>query len=372
MVDGVFSLSSNAHGTVHCGPVAQQSAARDAYAHSAVSEFVAGPENELVRIAFQSVLESPSRYNPIVFFGGNGVGKTLLSKLIADVACHDKRASAARVVCTNGADFARDYANALEADSLLDFREKHRSAELLIVDDLHQVAKKKAAQIELTATIDELLANDTQFVATLPTAPMEDRNLASNLASRLSAGLSVPMAMPGPDAKRVIVQRLCRLHDLSLTDDAVELLSNGLPRDQFALANFPQLNSALMRIRTLVADASQPINSEQVLKALSDDDNPRKPTVPLIAKQVARYFHVKSSELRGATRQQRVVRARGVAMLLARKFTDTSLERIGRHFGDRDHTTVMHACRKTEALIESDPVIRQSIRELSRILGAPK
>lgn len=358
MVGGVFSIKSTASDT--------NRAAWKNVAASMLPEYIGGAENLLVRAAVEALCQQPPKYNPVVFFGPTGTGKSLLVQLIATRWKRDNKSS--RAILTTGADFARDYAHAIETDSLADFRTKYRRASLLTIDDLHEIGEKTAAQNELVRTLDLLLANRQRLLVTLPQSPAETTTLLPALTSRLAAGLTVPLQPPGPAARRLILRSLVATRGFSLPDRVVDIVASDALTDALKPATVPRLLQTLVRLERFSLDGDISTDEQQLrryLQPLTDSDEPQ---LQSITKHVSKYFNLRATELKGKTRQQRVVRARGVAMFLARQLTANSLESVGRHFGNRDHTTVLHACRKTESLLETDPSIRQAVTDLTNQL----
>lgn len=344
---------------------------RERVSRSCFGEFIGDSQNYLVPVAVDAVLHPSLGYefNPIIFQGPSGTGKTFLARGLVHlwIAQHPQR----KAMITSGTDLARDYANAVDTDSVSDFRRRLRSTALLLIDDVERMEKKVAAQEELVNTLDVLLDRGHQMLATLKQSPWETAGLIPALASRLSGGLTVPMSAPGPSARRLILDHLLAVHNLQLTNDAWELLlepSPGFPRPP---ADFAALQQITLRLAMGVKKRGQLIDTEAVQAALAAREPAGEIPLKSIARSVSRHFHVRIPELKGPQRQQRVVRARGVAMLLARQLTGKSLADIGRHFGNRDHTTVLHACRKTEQRMASDPAIHRAVQELTSQLESP-
>lgn len=334
----------------------------------ALAEYIGGVENSLVPVALETMFQEQPKFNPIAFFGPAGTGKSLLVQLIAARWKHENRA--ARLVVTTGADFAREYARALETDSVPDLRLKYRRASLVAIDDLHEIGEKTAAQNELVQTLDALLVRHQRVVVTLAQSPADTTVLLPTLAGRLAAGLTVPLHPPGPAARRLILRALASARNLSLPDRVIELVASDALSDALKPGTVPRLLQTLLRLEQLPFDSDTPINEQDLRRCLQSPDEDDEPQLHFITKRVSRYFNLRTSDLKSKTRQQRVVRARGVAMFLARQLTANSLETVGRHFGNRDHTTVLHACRKTEALLELDPSIRQAVEDLKTELTA--
>jgi chromosomal replication initiator protein len=330
-------------------------------------QYIGCDENRLVREAVEAVCGDSRRYNPLVLFGPTGTGKSLLAHGIA--RRWTQQHPGTRIISTTGVDFAREYAGAVETDALEDFRRKYRRTELLVIDDLHEMDQKVAAQKELILTLDTLLEHYRRVLVTLPHAPAETVTLLPGLASRLSAGLTVPLVPPGAAARRLILQRLADARGASLPEPVIDVLLTELPTTAGKPITVPLLMQRLIRLEQLAADEPSPINESLARRCLLFVSAAKEPQLRSITKHVCKYFKIRLKDLKGPARQQRIVRARGVAMLLARRLTGNSLEQVGHHFGNRDHTTVLHACRKTESLIKCDASIRQAFEELATQLG---
>lgn len=355
MPGGLFHIPLHTNGLA---PVSSTDRVTSAGAN--LREYIGSEENALCRVAVESLFRESSAYNPLVFFGPLGTGKTFLARGLA--VRWKEQSKTSRVLVTGGADFARDYRNAVETDSLADFRSKFRRAGLLVIDDLHELGEKSGAQIELTHTLDALVTRGHRVLVTMLQAPAECPALSNALASRLSSGLTVPLVAPGPAARRQILRRLAKLHQITLSEAVLDLI---VQDNSDSLLLVPELDSALLLLAEASRQAGRPIDCDFARELLSTRNQGRRSMLRSITGLVGKYFNLRASELKGPTRQQRVVRARGVAMLLARQLTNESLEQVGRHFGNRDHTTVLHACRKTESLIQSDPAIRQAVEDLT-------
>lgn len=345
-------------------PVVRRSKRRVLPSPVSLHEYVGGDDDFLVQFAAECILERRPTYSPIVFFGPSSTGKSLLAN---GLASQWKRGNGTtdHLVAVSGGEFAREYGNAVQTDSLEELHAKYRSPGLLVIDDLDQMAKKNGAQNELISILDTLAQRDGQVLVTLKASPSESDALPARLASRLSSGLTVPLVPPGPAARRVLLERLAVATGISVPPDVIELLTEGLNDNDSPPPTVPQLNDALQKLDDLSRQRREQITVALATQFLGSQNAKRRPQLRSITKQVCRYFNLKAAELKGPARQQRVVRARGVAMLLARQLTNRSLEQVGRHFGNRDHSTVLHACRKTKSLIQTDPAIRRAIEELT-------
>jgi chromosomal replication initiator protein len=261
------------------------------------------------------------------------------------------------VVYTTAADFARDYAAAVDADRVDAWRSQIRRAELFVCENLGELAGKPAAQQELIHTIDVLQAQESSLVFTAASLANHWPSLVPALRSRLSAFLAIGLALPSRATRAALLRQLAAIRGMPLSDREVSQLAG-------IAGGAPQLVAALYRL----ALARQAGGASETEWSLSSDLPARQPSLREIAHATAKHLGLKLTDLKGPARQRSLVNARGVAMHLARQLTTSSLEQIGRYFGGRDHTTVLHACRRTEKLLRRDRATRQTIAELKRLL----
>lgn len=318
--------------------------------------FIAGPENALVRELAAAATSDPLLANPLVLCGPLGVGKSSLAHALA--ALRRERLQLTSVIATTGSDLVRALAHAIEADDAADFRMRHQQCDLLLIDDVQQLVGKAAAEKFLLAAIDGLLSRGALVIATLPQLPQATAGLAPALASRLAGGLVVPLAPPGLLARRELVRQAASRAGLPITDDVVE---------RIASENKPRAHSISPRemrhaVLQLAADAP------------CDLENQPHADAKIVCKQsavaVARQSGLSLAELRGKSRRQAIADARGLAMYLARQLCGASYAQIGKHFGHRDHTTVLHACNKFAGLIATDDATCRLAKELESQIAA--
>lgn len=324
----------------------------------ALRAFHAGPENLLLRVAAESLLD-PQRppFTPLLLLGPSGVGKTHLAHGLArrwtETLCEGK------VVCLTGGEFAKTFAEAIDGDTVRNFRRQMRTARLFVLDDLTALTKKPAALKELLFTLDALEQSGAAAVVTSRLAPGEQPQLPPALVSRLIGGLVITLSPPGCEARRAILEELANSAGLTLSPTAAETLADEVT------ASVPELLQVLLRI----SRGESNIDAQRAQQFLSDRGAQQQPTMSAIVAVTAKQFSLKISMLKSASRNRTVVSARSVAMYLARKLTSQSLEQIGRAFGNRDHSTVLHNCRKIEKLLKTDPATRQTVAQLQKLLS---
>jgi chromosomal replication initiator protein len=358
-------------------------------------QFIAGPENHLALVAVQRVLKqgvgraaadrvaadkaaidkgraddgaSPSTherplqeralFSPLVLYGPSGTGKSHLVRGLAKQWL--ERRKQARVVCLTAAEFAGQYAEKIDNRTIDVWRKQLRQAELFVLEDLGQLAGKLSAQQELLHALDALEQRDAAVVVTSRWAPAEMSTLAAGLQSRLESGLCVPLSLPGAEARHAIVCELAAAQRLKLSDQAARALSDALP------VTAPELAGALAQLELESRSEQTALDEALIRKYLASRQSRRQPSLQAIASQTARYYALRVTDLKSSSRRRAVVAARDTAMYLARQMTAKSLKQIGDYFGGRDHTTVLHGCRKTEHLLQSDPGARLAVLELRR------
>ncbi len=356
MVDGVIDIPL---------PGKLSDSATDPRGPVPTSHFLVGPENRLVEVAVRSVVEKePNGYSPLVLYGPSGTGKSHLAFGLA--AAWKARDRKAKVVCTTAVDFARELAEAIETQDVDDFRSKYREASLLVIEDLGMLATRRSgklsAQEELIHTLDVLLAEGRGVIVTLATLPSEASGIVPALQSRLMAGLTVPLAPPGPAARLAVLRQLARVRNIRLSETVARVLADGVS------GTVPELAGSLLQLGMPSEAGHGRIDLAAAKRFVAERSDARRPTLHEIALATAKHFSLKLTDLRSSVRRRVLVNARGVAVYLARTLTDESLQQIGSYFGGRDHTTVMHSCRKTEELIESDASIREAVEALKRVL----
>ena len=329
----------------------------------AAGEFVAGPENSLATDVIRACLNrSWGRYSPILLYGSPGSGKTHLAQGLAD--WWQRHFPTAAVAYLSAGEFAQAFGAAVGADRLPRWRRRMHELDLLVLDDINQLAGKASAQQELRQLLDVLAERDALVVITNRTLPTALRSLASGLRGRLSSGLAVPLALPERETRRTLWERFAASRSWTISDKALLSLADGLN------LSIPALVAAMADFERSAATQRRPIDLAAARRFVNQRNNSHMPELGEIAGQAASYFGLKLSDLKSPLRRQPIVAARSMSMYLARQLTKSSLEQIGAYFGGRDHSTVLHGCRRTEELLRRDRATRQAVAELKRRLVA--
>jgi chromosomal replication initiator protein len=302
-----------------------------------------GVENErLLELVSPKSILGLSSMSPLVLYGVSGVGKTVIAHvLVARFAMAVDRRGLSLVT---GGDFARQFAHAIEADDMDRFRQRYRDCRLLMIDGIHEMVGKDSAQEELIHCLESMREHDRPVIVTSHKLPGAIRGLRPALSSRLMGGNTVEIVAPGMQARAEILKQLASQLQIRLTADEIDQLSSQLPPGTIV----PQLKGILLKWSHQQRVTPEQEREGSLQQLIDHQVQSRIPAIADIAKAVSKQLGVRMSDLRGATRKAQIVRARSLAMHLARQMTPASLLQIGEYFGGRDHTTVMHACRKTE------------------------
>jgi chromosomal replication initiator protein len=323
-----------------------------------LDRFILGPENQLAEAAIRSLLcDSADPYNPLVFYGPPGTGKSHLARGLADAWKVDLRRGVLYVLAS---DFARDLTDALETNALQEFRARFRSPALLVVEDIDLLSERPGAQQELLNTLDAQAEAGNRVIVTANCAPSLLPGFLPGLRSRLTAGLTVPLAPPQYATRAKVLRELAALRGIPLSEAVVDILAQNMR------ATVPELFGALVQLEMAAQAEGSPIGVPLARQYVKARQKAQSPQLREIARLTARHFSLKLRDLKSTSRRQAVVRARGVAMYLARLLTQNSLEDIGRYFGGRDHTTVLYGCRKTEELLPHEPSIHEAVVQLQQ------
>ena len=265
-----------------------------------------------------------------------------------------------RALCVTAKEFAAELADAFEVNAVVEFRKKYRECSLLTLDDIDSLAGRSAAQIELVYTLDALVDRGTQVVLTASVPPARLNQLHPTLVSRIGEGLAVGLAPPCVEVRTALWRRFAQLRQVELPEPVARILAEGVR------GTVSDLQTAFAELEPAARLDRGHIDACWARKFIHSRSADRQPPLSAIATRTARHFTLHLADLRGPSRRRAIVTARNIAMYLARQLTDHSLDHIGTYFGGRDHTTVLHGCRKTENLLKSDPLTQQAIDRIRR------
>ncbi len=330
--------------------------------------FVVGADNEFAVSAARAVANATdSAYNPLFLYGGSGLGKSHLLQAIGNAI--RQRDEDARVLYVTGEDFTNSYIEAVSTrgNSLREFRQKFRRADVLLIDDIQFLARGEKTQEEFFHTFNTLISRGKRIVLTADCPASDITRLDARLTSRFEQGLAVDLRPPCLETRLAILRskRSNWKSDL-ISDEVLDYLARNITR------SVRRMEGALTRLATFASfSRHRPTVTEakNQLKDLLHEDRGTQVTIEDIQRRIADAFHVRVADLVGRRRTADIAKSRHVAMYLARKHTDLSLQDIGEAFGGRDHGTVIHATRKVERKIEEDSSLRSLIEEVSAALA---
>jgi chromosomal replication initiator protein len=325
--------------------------------------FVVGPTNRLAHACAAAVAEEPGRtYNPLFIYGGAGLGKTHLMHAVGLMAMCARPDM--RVVYVSGEQFTYHYITSLREHRTAEFRRRYRNVDLWLVDDIQFLAGKERTEEEFFHTYNAIYETGKQIVLTSDRPP-KDLELDGRLRSRFECGMLADISPPDLETRMAILQTKAETECMSLTNDVILYIA------RLITCNIRQLEGALIKLHayaSLMKTEVTPSLAEEVLGRYFVDNAPPVVDVRKIVEEVAKRFGVEPSEIKGKCRSKDIVAPRQLAMYLTRILTDTSLPAIGKAFGGKDHSTVLHACRRVEAKLGNDRAFAGQIEEISRHL----
>ena len=325
--------------------------------------FVEGKSNQLALAAARQVAENPGdSYNPLFLYGGVGLGKTHLMHAVGNALKRQK--PNAKIVYLHSERFVADMVKALQLNAISDFKRYYRTVDALLIDDIQFFAKKDRSQEEFFHTFNALLEGGQQMILTCDRYPKEIDGLEERLKSRFGWGLTVAVEPPELETRVAILMTKASQARISLPPDAAFFIA------QRIRSNVRELEGALKRVIASAHFTGKDIDIDLIKDSLKDllALQDRQVSMDNIQRTVAEYYKIKVADLMSRRRSRSVARPRQVAMALAKELTNHSLPEIGDSFGGRDHTTVLHACRKIKELRETNSDIREDYKNLLRSL----
>ncbi len=321
--------------------------------------FVVGPSNRFAHAASMAVAESPAKsYNPLFIYGPVGLGKTHLMQAIGQEIL--RRNPGSRVLYITSERFTNQLINAIKTGTTMKFREKYRSVDCLLIDDIHFIAGKEATMEEFFHTFNTLYDSHKQIVVSSDKPPKDINNLEERLVSRFEWGLVTDIQAPDFETRTAILRKKAEREGLYIPDSVTFFIADKIK------SNIRELEGALIRVvaySKLVGKEVDETVAQDVLKDLIVE-NQKKITVDLIQRKVAEYFEIRPSDMSAKRRSKNVAYPRHIAMYLSRELTSLSFPELGEHFGGRDHTTVLHACEKVKKDIKKDQKTKMLVEKL--------
>jgi len=320
--------------------------------------FVVGASNQFAHAASMAVAESPAQaYNPFFIYGGVGLGKTHLLNSIGNFVIEKGDLRLAYVTTEQ---FTNEVINSIRYDKMMELRKRYRNVDMLLIDDIQFLAGKERTQEEFFHTFNALYEARKQIVLSSDRFPKEMPSMEERLRSRFEWGLIADLQPPDIETRIAILRKKSEEEGIAIGDDVMYLLAEGLK------SNIRELEGALIRLGAYSTLTGQVITPDMAKMILRDLLGTKKKVITMedIQDVVARRFQVKISELKSKRKTKTVVHPRQIAMYLSRELTDASFPEIGREFGGKDHTTIIHACRQIEKAIKRDDGLRTTVDSL--------
>lgn len=323
--------------------------------------FVVGNSNRFAHAASLAVAESPSKaYNPLFIYGGVGLGKTHLMHAIGHLINENNKNL--KVVYLTSEKFINELISAIKDDKNIEFREKYRNVDVLLIDDVQFIAGKERTQEEFFHTFNALHESNKQIILSSDRPPKEIKTLEERLCSRFEWGLIADIQPPDYETRIAILKKKADVDKLNIPNDVLIYIATKIK------SNIRELEGALLRVVAYTNLTNSTVSldlAKEALKDLINTKNSKTITIEYIQETVANYFDINIDMLKSQRRTQNITFPRQIAMFLCRKLTDSSLPKIGENFGGRDHTTVIHAYEKIQNKIDSDQDFSNIITELS-------
>jgi len=324
--------------------------------------FVVGENNNFAYNAASAVSEHPgTSYNPLLIYGGVGLGKTHLMHAIGNRIT--EKHSEISLICVTAEDFTNEFIKTIHDRTTNEFKNKYRNIDVLLIDDIHFFQSKHGVQEELFHTFNALYDANKQLIFTCDRPASELKDFSERLKSRFMMGLKTDLTTPGFETRAAIIRKKLELLHRSFSEDIIGLIAKSIEtnvRDLDSCINQVIAYSDLIKVEPTFEIA------QNIIKQLTNSFKPQAIDVSSIIKTVADYYKLSISDLKGKKRSKNIALARQVAMYIVRETTDYSTTEIGTEFNGRDHTTVMHSCQKIEDMVKFDSVFSSIINRLTQ------
>lgn len=322
--------------------------------------FIQGRSNEMAYAAAYAISDNPGKvYNPLLIYGGVGLGKTHLMQAIANNMLEHN--PAARIKYVTSENFINDYVNSIKNNSQEQFRQEYRNLDALLVDDIQFFSKKEGTQLEFFNTFNSLHDNSKQIVLTADRYPKEIPDMTDRLVSRFVWGLSVEIASPNLETRIAILRSKAEEENIQAPNEVLNAIASRIN------TNVRELEGALMKVKILAQMKHEPITlalTHEALQGMATESEDEGVDIDTIQKRVAAYYKINQSDITGRKRTKQIVVPRQIAMYLSRELTNDSLPQIGKAFGGKDHTTVLHAIDKIEKQLKDNQTLQDDIQDL--------
>ncbi len=327
--------------------------------------FVVGPSNQMASAAALAVANNPATaYNPLFIYGDTGLGKTHLMQAVAHFRLRQK--PSAKIVYLSCEKFTNDYIQALQENSVTQFRKRYRSVDILLIDDVQFLANKERIQEEFFHTFNELHEAGRQICLTSDRPASEISKLEARLISRFQWGMVTDIQIPDLETRVAILAKKARAQNLNIPENILEFMAQRITR------NVRRMEGALTRVASYMQVVRQPLDVASVERLLADilqEEAQKQITIEHIQRRVVEFFNLRQADMVSKRRPANIAFPRQVAMYLSRMMTNHALQEIGDCFGGRDHGTVIHACKTVENLMETDESIRRNVEYLTKQLS---
>jgi len=323
------------------------------------NNFVVGPSNRFAYAACMAVAESPAKaYNPLFIYGQVGLGKTHLLQAITQQIKNNH--PNIKTCYISSEKFTNELIDAIQHRSTSRFRQKYREIDVLLIDDIHFIAGKESTQEEFFHTFNTLHNNRKQIIISSDRPPKEIANLEERLSSRFAWGLITDIQPPDFETRVAILRKKSEREPIEVPDNVINYIAEQI------MTNIRELEGALIRVVAYSLLEDKPVSLDMAKLILKDmvQETRRSVNINTIQKTVADFFQITLTDLKASKRSQNLILPRQVAMYLARKMTTLSLPEIGRAFGGKDHTTVLHSCKKIEKTILTDHKLKNTLEKI--------
>jgi chromosomal replication initiator protein len=320
--------------------------------------FVVGASNQFAHAASRAVADSPAKaYNPLFIYGGVGLGKTHLLNAIGNQLAEQ---SDLRIAYVTTEQFTNEVINSIRYDKMIELRKRYRNIDMLLVDDVQFLAGKERTQEEFFHTFNTLYEAQKQIVLSSDRFPKEMPDMEERLRSRFEWGLIADLQAPDVETRIAILRKKADDEGIGLPEEVVQFLAANMK------SNIRELEGSLVRLGAYSSLTGQTITMEMAKTVLRDIIGEKKKIITMddIEEVVAGRFHVKITDIKSRRRSKTLVHPRQIAMFLCRELTDASFPEIGRHFGGKDHTTIIHACKQIAKAKETDFTLRSTLESL--------